>query len=550
MTYLLGSPKKNVDIEIKSDYVLPVHIFAQHKNDNSKNCLVQYNLNWLDLSHAKIGYKINPDGKTEPYIFKQDDKSYNISLQEITIEQPFEKYEILTLQEISTKYQLFTKIIKYEMPEIENENFCVLKLQNSKKLIISAHEIINFFYTKSKYNLLKTAILTTEGLNRVVEDGKLTKNEDNKWLMTLTHNSKLVDKNQILYFLLSSELTAAFNAVGTTFIETHKLSAPIPVLSDMTILARVFERDNCILVLNILKSTHLKDCFTKVNSDDYLATHHDKLKREYSEKKSDKKLDKNNVTPQDALETNTSTSNTNIDDEIILEDNDIYDISQFDEKYQLDFTIHEIYYGTAKVQQGTIPNIKQVNGTLTTRARKGGKKFGKLLTNSTSNDGAPIEFNYSELVEKLKEDNYICEIHAGTFETLQIYFKTKMGKPSRRVELFKDYQLEHYRRYKLLELQKNGVSMLLLDIEARIIKIDNGYNYARNSILLIKSNLSATKFFKDYLYSALVKFVKTQQFVSSINDIMEIYPTKTMKHTLNVKVIKRNIDEFMAQSNG
>jgi hypothetical protein len=551
MTYLLGSPTKNYDENLNNDYMLPIYVYAKHQSDSSKNKFITYDLNWHDLSHARIGYKINANGTTEPYPFKQN-KQYNISAQEIEIEKPLTNYEMKTLEEISTQYQIFSKISKHLISVATNVRFCVFKLKNDKNLIISSHEIINFFYTNSKYNLLKTAVLSLEGLNRVVEDGKLKLTTEGKWLMTLTHTSKLADKNQILYFLLHPELAQLFNDIGSTFNQTGKLSAPIPVLNDVTIMAKVFEVGNEIFVLKILNGTHLKDCFSKFNPDDYLATHKDKLEREHKPTTSNKKHDEDAVNHDNTLGTNTSASKSKSDDEIILEDDDFSNISYDNEKYAVDFKVKEIYYGKAEVS-GATPHSKQVDGNLTTKKTKGGKKPGKFLTNASPDDNnkhesSKTEFDYSELIDKLKSDNYVCDIYSRSFEILHPFFKTKRGKLSKRIELFKDYQAEIYREFKIIHIQKDENAIFFCDIEARLTRTQEDVKYTRNSILLVKSDLEVREFLKKYFTPALIGFVKTQQFLSSMNIIMETFSTKIIKHISNMDTIKRNIDDFMGNT--
>lgn len=260
--YLISNPIKIDYSRSKNNYAIDVAILVKNK-ETKKLTIRKERFDFKSILQLNIFTKINDSGSVS--LFESISNEFNSRTCETTINIiDSEKCEILSLEQVSKRFNILKKADINELSHFKNLEFYFYEY-NSKKILIPAIEILKYFYL---YNFSKESNLTSHFCKDILTPNGI-KNSLNKndfdpikqhYELEINGNYSSSDIYKILFFISNKKRLNLYSNVFNQYMKLGIISARFPIKS-LKFNAREFhyKKQDIYLVLNILTHDFTKD---------------------------------------------------------------------------------------------------------------------------------------------------------------------------------------------------------------------------------------------------------------------------------------------------
>lgn len=269
----IGSPvKSTIPSAFTNQLQLPIYIFIQEPQENilleTQHRLIRYDAPFEHIMHITVGDVILESGVVSPLLipYKQSDKTGIINRQFFTIsKQALHSPIKTTLESLIINHQLFNEPGLLQS-NAKNEIFYIFETED-EKIVISAIEIMRFFYLLSPGPSLIRNILDPNGINQLFTSCQYLNDQNNPhFILNIHSSSQMDDHNKIFYFVHSKKSRTLFSSIYHNFLHSKKIDCKIPSSFTLNFMARCFKKDRYTIITRIDESdiaSHMKNWYVE-----------------------------------------------------------------------------------------------------------------------------------------------------------------------------------------------------------------------------------------------------------------------------------------------
>lgn len=264
--YAVGSPILSDEINLKNRYRIPLYLLVKQSSDNHppKYDITIYMAPYIQFLHIHPGDEILKSGQVRPLKdnprYQQHTQKHGFGKEVFTIEQnDLIHPEKITLAEVAAQYRFFNKSDILLKTNAKDEIFYKFK-SNRGVLLISAVEIVRYFYVSSAGPSLLRNILRPDGSNYLYTHLNIEKYIEidgdtyPSYRLDLHAHAHIADFNKIFYFMHNEEYKDSFASIYLNYLKTKKFNATIPTNHTISIRTDYIQRDGIHLVTRIRES--------------------------------------------------------------------------------------------------------------------------------------------------------------------------------------------------------------------------------------------------------------------------------------------------------
>ncbi len=249
--YLVSTPYKQNHSKTNNDYSFDVAILVKNKKTGEISLKFE-TFDFKTILEINIFSKINKE--CDVTLFEETEKKFSKKIKELNIDiNDTEKYEVLNLEEVASRFNILDKCEIYKYDKFKNLEFYLFDI-DQKQLLIPAIEILKYFYLYDSQGNLKSHfcndILTPQGIHKSLKNYKRVSNH---YDIEISGDYSLSDRYKILFFLSNTKRLSMYSKIFDTYKKTKKIEALIP-RKDVSLKVRAFDYEdkNLLLVLNLI----------------------------------------------------------------------------------------------------------------------------------------------------------------------------------------------------------------------------------------------------------------------------------------------------------
>lgn len=540
--YLLLSPIYQYNKNKNYDAYMPLIILVKNKKDINDYKFISYHINYSSMDFFPLFTYVNIDAN-KSLSNLSDLENFKNYFERCTIEISPLNVEEITLKDVMESSLFYKKYNSYATEKDKKEKFYRFQdSKNGKTFILSAIELVRFFYTYGTSDSLRRALLHPMGIELLINNAHLTMEGYN---VVLKNECEKVDATPALYFYHQEYIEEMFNSVLTNYKNSEYLYAFFPTYKTFEIYCQCYTlRKDEYLITSIIDTTLF----------DELKKGHKKVMHPNDKQHDPEKSKSSNSPPKPKPHTTPISPNgNNLDNEHgsspylppmpIVEEKE----SPFE---QVEDKIEYVKNGSKALPKQSAGNNAPHITSYTTQPSAGEDKSGQKIEKQNIFYPSELEEvvpntkinNLDKNIKYFKNENYSYEIKAYKFPDK----KDEKGKVKPTIFSYLDKSKTLRRTYTLVKFHKKGSIFFYLDIEPREDSTKD--KNMKKEVLVIKKDIPIDQMQQKYIIKIIFDQVDkgNHKWLSHKRHGLSVSECKLFKHTENMCT---NIKNFVENLN-